>query len=156
MFSALQRLTTMTDTYSIHHRVELEASPEALYAALSSQEGIASWWTPMVEAEATVGSTAAIRFGDGKHGPDMRVDELIENERVVWTCTEGPWPGMQFIFSIASHERGAVLLFDHIGWPEVNDFYRHCNTKWGYFLACSLKPYLENGTGAPHPQDPSI
>ncbi len=146
----------MTETHSIHHRVEFDASPESLFAALSTQEGIASWWTPMVTAEARAGSTATMRFGDGEHGPDMRIDELVPGKRVVWTCTEGPWPGMQFVFAIAKHERGSVLLFDHHGWPEVSDFYRHCNTKWGYFLACSLKPYVESGTGAPHPADPSI
>jgi uncharacterized protein YndB with AHSA1/START domain len=146
----------MPETYAIHHRVEVEASPEALFDALSTQDGLACWWTPMVETEATVGSIIKFRFGDGKGGADMRIDELVPGKRVAWTCVEGPWPEMRFVFSIEAHERGAVLLFDHEGWPEVGDFYRHCNTKWGYFLASSLKPYLESGTGAPHPQDPSI
>ena len=146
----------MAQTYSIHHRVEIEAAPEQLYSALSTQDGIARWWTPMVKAQATVGTTAEIRFGDGKHGPDMRIDELIPNERVAWTCQGGPWPGMRLVFSIQPHERGSVLVFDHDGWPEVSDFYRHCNTKWGFFLAVSLKGLLERGQGAPHPQDPSI
>ncbi len=146
----------MTTTHAIHHRVEIETSPKALYEALTSQTGLASWWTPMTTTEPTVGSVAKFRFGDGSSGADMRIDELEPTKRVAWTCVDGPWPKMQFIFSIAPHQRGAVLTFDHLGWPEVNDFYRHCNTKWGYFLASSLKPYLESGNGAPHPQDPSI
>lgn len=146
----------MTETYSICHRVEIEASPEKLFNALSTLEGLASWWTPMTTGETTLGSVISFRFGDGKSGPDMRVDESVPGKRVKWTCLEEPWPGMHFVFSIEAHERGAVLLFDHVGWPETNDFYRHCNGKWGYFLISSLKPYLESGTGAPHPHDPSI
>jgi len=143
----------MNTTYAIKHRMEVEASPEALYTALTTEQGLASWWTPMISTE---GSVIKFRFGDGKSGADMRVDETIPEERVVWTCIDGPWPEMRFIFSIAPHERGAVLHFDHEGWSEEGDFFRHCNMKWGYFLASSLKPLLESGKGAPHPLDPSI
>ncbi len=143
-------------TFSIRHRIEVEATPSALYSAISTQEGLSSWWTPMTEASPEVGTVARFRFGDGKHGPDMRIDELVEDQRVVWRCVDGPWKDMAFHFNVSSHERGAVLHFVHEGWPDNGDFYMHCNAKWGFFLAVILKNYLEKGTGAPHPQDPSI
>ncbi|WP_157828049.1 hypothetical protein [Paraglaciecola sp. MB-3u-78] len=53
-------------------------------------------------------------------------------------------------------KRDAVLHFNHQGWSEADDFFQHCNCKWGFFLAVSLKSYLEKGVGQPHPQDPNI
>jgi len=146
----------MSNTHAIKHRIEIEASPEQLYAAISQQQGLAAWWTPMVEAEPELGSVARFRFGDGKHGPDMRIDTLEPGAAVGWHCVDGPWKGMDMRFEIAAHERGSVLRFTHDGWPEADDFYMHCNAKWGFFLAVSLKGYLECGEGAPHPRDPSI
>lgn len=145
-----------TDTFSIRHRIELETTPKEAFEALTTQPGLAAWWTPMVEAEPEQGSIARFRFGDGKHGPDMEVVEIAPNERLRWHCVEGPWKGMDFVFELATHERGSVLVFSHVGWPDQGDFYMHCNAKWGFFLAVSLKRYLETGKGRPHPEDPSI
>jgi len=47
-------------------------------------------------------------------------------------------------------------MFRHSGWLKQDEFFGHCNAKWGYFLAMSLKPYVETGAGAPHPKDPNI
>ncbi len=143
-------------TFSIKHRIELEAEPARVYAAISTQAGIASWWTPMVATESRVGSVATVRFGDGEHGADMRVDALTVGEQVRWHCVDGAWKGLNFTFSIASHDRGSVLHFENSGWPDDGDFYMHCNAKWGFFLTVSLKQLLEKGTGVPHPNDPSI
>lgn len=88
---------------------------------------------------------------------DMQIETLTTNELVVWQCVAGPWQETgSFIFSITPDERGAVLHFKHQGWKETDDFYQHCNCKWGFFLAVSLKSYLEKGLGQPHPQDPNI
>ena len=144
------------DTHSIRHRVEMEVPPRALYDAVQRPEALAAWWTPMVQGSPEVGATLRFRFGDGTSGPDMRITALQTDRLVQWDCIEGPWQGMHFSFAIDAHPRGSVLTFDHSGWPEASDFYRHCNTKWGFFLAVSLKDYLEKGSGRPHPEDPSI
>lgn len=85
------------------------------------------------------------------------MEALKSNELVVWHCLAGLWTetGL-FTFSISPDERGAVLNFSHQGWSETNDFYQHCNSKWGFFLVVSLKSYLEKGVGQPHPNDPNI
>lgn len=148
--------TNGSTSHAIRHRIEIEAPTERLFSAVAEQEGLAAWWTPMVEAEVEVGSVAKIRFGDGQHGPDMRIEQLEPGKRIVWTCIDGPWPGHRFTFDIEPHERGSVLRFTHDDWAEADDFYMHCNAKWGFFLAVSLKRYLETGEGQPHPHDPSI
>ena len=141
---------------AILHRIELRESPRHVYDALSTTAGLAAWWTPMVETDARVGGEARFRFGDGEHGPDMRITELQPGERVAWHCERGPWQGHDFVFDIRPGPKGAVLLFSHSGWAAADEFFMHCNSKWGYFLGVSLKSLVETGTGAPHPQDPDL
>lgn len=140
----------------IKHRIKIHSSPAELYQAITDRAGLGQWWTPMVEAQAKVGSVATFRFGDGDHGPDMEIRELVEDRRVAWQCVEGPWKGHDFHFDIREEEGDAVLLFEHAGWDDASEFYMHCNAKWGFFLGVSLKGYLETGTGQPHPTEPDL
>jgi uncharacterized protein YndB with AHSA1/START domain len=142
----------------IMHRVEIHEPPERVYAAVTEEEGLKSWWTGMVEARPELGSIAKFRFGDGQHGPDMEVTQLDAGRKAVWTCRGGvdDWVGTEFTFDIQPTENGSVLRFKNSGWAEASDFYAHCNCKWGFFLGVSLKNYLETGKGRPAPDDPDI
>ena len=144
------------DTYAIRHRIEIDAPRSAVYDALATRAGLAAWWTTRVEAEPEEGAIVRLRFGDGNSGANMRIDALVPDECVLWTCVEGPWKGMRFRFTIGAHERGAVLSFANDGWPDTADFYQHCNSKWGFFLVASLKSYVEGSNGIPHPYEPRI
>jgi uncharacterized protein YndB with AHSA1/START domain len=144
--------------HNILHRIVIETTPDKLYRALTTQQGLSAWWTKNSSNGDNVGSAISFLFGpDGSHQVDMQIKALKSNELVVWQCVAGPWTetGL-FTFSISADERGAVLHFSHQGWNETNDFYQHCNSKWGFFLAVSLKSYLEIGEGQPHPRDPNI
>ena len=138
-------------THAILHRIEMEASPEALRNALTTRKGLAAWWTPHVRID---GARLAFRFGNGKHGPDMVAEETEGG--VVWRCVAGPWVGHRLVFAIDGHERGSLLRFRHEGWKTQDDFFAHCNGKWAFFLAVSLKGLLETGVGRPHPDDPKM
>ena len=142
----------------ILHKIIINTSPQNLYAALTTREGLAGWWTPMTEAQPQVGSRATFRFGDGDLGPDMKVVDLQPDKYVEWQCTDGiaEWVGTRFTFEIRPHKNGAELLFGHRNWKEPSEFYMHCNSKWGFFLGVSLKKYLEEGRGRPHPEDPDF
>ena len=141
----------------ILHRVIIETTPTKLFQALTQQEGLSAWWTKN-EASTEVGGHIIFGFGpQGEHKVGMQIIELVTDKIVKWRCTEGPWEGIgEFGFDIQPHERGAVLKFSHSAWKEADDFYMHCNCKWGFFLGVSLKEYLETGQGKPHPQNPNF
>lgn len=142
----------MTD---ILHRVVIETSPEKLYNALTEQSGLSAWWTK-AETTAKVGTVAGFQFGP-KGSTDMKITELVPNQKVVWKCVAGPWVDTKdFSFDITAHERGAVVQFANRGWADPSEFFMHCNGKWGFFLAVSLKNYLETGKGQPHPEEPNF
>ena len=140
--------------HSILLKIKIETSPEALYNALSTQAGLSSWWT-RAEQE---GENFHFFFGpDGGHRVTMRVISSTPGREVRWQCVNGPWVEKgEFVFLLETTQGGVYLDFAHHGWPETDDFYKHCNAKWGFFLVVSLKDYLETGSGLPHPNDPSI
>ena len=129
-----------------------------MYAAVTEEEGLKAWWTPMVEAKAETGSVAKFRFGDGAHGPDMEIIQLEAGRKAVWKCTAGidDWIGTEITFDIQPSDSGSILRFSHAGWEEASDFYAHCNCKWGFFLGVSLKNYVETGKDNPAPEDPDF
>ncbi len=141
----------------ILHRITIENSPHEVYRALTEQRGLSAWWT-RAQAKPQAGSMARFVFGpNDEHVVEMAVTRLVPDRQVVWRCVTGPWVDTDdFTFDIEPHERGAVLDFSHRRWPEADSFYRHCNSKWGFFLGVSLKRYLETGQGLPSPQDPAI
>lgn len=140
--------------YSILHKIVIETSPEKLIEALTTEQDLSSWWT---NAERK-GDECAFFFGQhAEHKVVMKTLTSDLDNEVRWQCIEGPWIEKgEFVFSVTEDDRGACLDFAHHGWPETDDFYKHCNSKWGFFLAVSLKGYLETGNGSPHPNDPSI
>jgi uncharacterized protein YndB with AHSA1/START domain len=136
----------------ILHRIEIQAPPDAVYAAITESRGLSRWWTKIARAEPRVGSIARFRFGDG--GPDMKIVELSPPKRVRWRCLAGPseWIGTEIFFDLAEEDPlRTVLRFGHRGWKEASDFFMHCNSRWGYFLL-SLKAFAECGMGTPYPQ----
>ena len=140
----------------ILHRVGIIASPKDVYAALTTIDGLAGWWT-----EDTTGETGGVikfRFaGAGGEGFDMKVLETKPGELVRWEVVDGPeeWIGTYVRFDLSQTDDYAIVLFKHEGWKEPVEFMYHCSTKWASFLL-SLKKYVETGKGDPSPNDVSI
>ncbi|MFE5810738.1 SRPBCC domain-containing protein [Streptomyces sp. NPDC056491] len=138
----------------ILHRVGITASPEKVYEALTTVDGLAAWWT--TDTSGTGDGVLEFRFGD-VGGFDMKVLDLQPDARVRWEVTDGPaeWIGTTVDFELAREGEWTILLFTHAGWREPVEFMSHCSTKWAIFLM-SLKSLVETGAGAPHPRDVQI
>ena len=69
----------------ILHRVGIKSSPDEVYEALTSREGLAAWWTSDTQGESKVGGALKFRFSSGGSeigGFDMKVLELQPAKRV--------------------------------------------------------------------------
>jgi uncharacterized protein YndB with AHSA1/START domain len=140
----------------ILHRVGIKSQVADVYAALTTAEGLAGWWTTKTEGDGDeVGGVVQFRFGAG--GFDMKVLELDPDKHVVWEVVDGPeeWLGTHVRWDLAQADDYAVVLFKHEGWKEPVEFMHHCSTKWAIFLM-SLKSLIETGTGNPDPDDVKI
>jgi uncharacterized protein YndB with AHSA1/START domain len=137
----------------ILHKVGIKAStPNDVYQALTTIEGLSGWWTSDTRGESKVGGVLQFRFQAG--GFDMKVLELHPHRHVRWEVVDGPreWIGTQVSFDLKQQDDWTIVLFKHQGWQEPVEFMHHCSTKWGVFLL-SLKSLLETGKGSPHPND---
>ena len=141
----------------ILHRVGVAgATPEAVYRALTTVDGLAAWWTEDTKGDGDVGEVLQFRFPP-VGGFDMEVVELRPAERVTWRVVDGPeeWIGTTVEWDLCRSGDWKIVLFAHRGWREPVEFMHHCGTKWATFLM-SLKSLVETGAGAPAPRDQEI
>ncbi|GIG64005.1 SRPBCC family protein [Phytomonospora endophytica] len=140
----------------ILHRVGIVSSVDEVYKVLTTNKGLAAWWTTDTTGEgSTVGEVVKFVFSAGFF--DMKVAELDPGKRVVWDVVDGPeeWIGTRVVWNLVQEDDYAIILFKHEGWREPVEFMHHCSTKWGSFLL-SIKELVETGKGRAHPDDVKI
>ena len=137
----------------ILHRVGVKSpTPDKVYDALTSIDGLAAWWTDDTTGSTEPGGVIEFRFPAG--GFDMQVVEQRPDEHVAWKVVGGPdeWVGTTIDWQLRQDGDYTVVLFRHQGWKEPVEFMHHCSTKWATYLM-SLKSLVESGAGAPSPHD---
>ncbi|MBO2450488.1 SRPBCC domain-containing protein [Actinomadura barringtoniae] len=142
----------------ILHRIGVKNStPEKVYDALTTIDGLAAWWTEDTKGTSdTTNGVVQFRFPP-VGGFDMEVTKLTPSSHVAWRVVDGPpeWIDTTITFDVSQDDDYTVVLFKHEGWKEPVDFMYHCSTKWGSYLM-SMKTLLETGKGAPAPNDVQI
>jgi uncharacterized protein YndB with AHSA1/START domain len=136
--------------YTIENHIDIHATPANIFAALTTKEGVATWWTDDCDVSA---SEATYRFAkpDRDRESTWRVDERT-GSRVAMTCIREvntpDWLGTKLSFAL--EPRGAITRVSlvHAGYRDKNEMYEQCTAGWAYFLG-SLKKLLETGTGEP-------
>jgi uncharacterized protein YndB with AHSA1/START domain len=146
----------------IYHKVGIRVSSNDVYKAVTTQSGLANWWTKQVEGDFSSSSPQLgekIRFGFGEFWMEMQILEFKPGSLVVWECKKGPeeWIGSHIEFSLSTAKSGdmTILYFRHRDWKIENESTAHCSMKWAIFLL-SLKEFLEKGSGRPSPDDIKI
>lgn len=118
----------------LHRIATATSSPDAVYQALSTRDGLAAWWTTETTGNTEVGGVIQFRFDAG--GFDMKVVELEPSVRVRWEVIDGPeeWLGTTVNFDLTQDGDWTVVNFTHADWKEPVEFMYHCSTKWATFL----------------------
>jgi uncharacterized protein YndB with AHSA1/START domain len=139
----------------IIHRVGIASTPEKVYRALTTLDGLSRWWIAGTMGDTRVGGRIRFRSEGGSF--EMQVSASQPNAFVRWNCLDGPdeWIGTDVSFKLAAKEDQVFVLFRHANWKEPVEFMHHCSTKWAIFLM-SLKEWIERGQGRPHPLDVKI
>ena len=63
----------------------LHASPAAVYAALTTKEGLRGWWSQDCDGQTHPGGVLAFRFGP--HRKEMRIERMEADREIRWLCT---------------------------------------------------------------------
>jgi len=160
---------------SIRQNVLIAAPAEKVYKALTTQEGLAGWWTPAATAKAELNSVARFPFNfpNFDYVKEMKITGLKPNAEVKWECIAGAdeWIGTSISFRLEAGDKatlgkahpelmgqleqqkadnGTLVIFEHNDWREYTPGFSECSFTWGQFLR-SLKRLCETGKGQPWP-----
>lgn len=139
------------------------ATPEGLFAALTTTAGVRGWWTTTCEVASEVGGAIHLRFGDTRK--ELRVVSLVPGREVRWRCVAAhiaapglgrrdEWVGTEMVFRLAPEGvAGTRLDFEHVGLAPALECFTLCVQGWRHFLA-SLIRYAETGRGTPYEPAP--
>lgn len=136
---------------TIYHVFEILAPRETVFNALTTADGLSSWWTTSTQAdEAAVGAPLDVAFG--LFNPHLRITELDPHSHLAWEGVEGnrAWGGNTTIrFELEATSGGTLVRFwQQPGSGLSDDAVGIANFNWGYYLD-SLRLLCETGTGKP-------
>jgi len=137
------------------HQVGIKAPAEAVFEALTEQDGIKGWWSEHTRAEPAVGAVNEVSFYGGMAVLMLRNAALTPGKKVEWAVEGGPppWIGTAISFNMSAGEgpsEGQTILdFAHRGLEMPEGAFGSINYNWGWYLN-SLKKYVEEGQGMPH------
>ena len=110
---------------AIKQLFHIDAKRSDVYKALTTINGLQNWWTIQTEGQSELNGIIKFRFGN-HGGPDMKVTELIPDEKISWTCVKSDhgWTGHTLTFLLDENDGKTRVRFTHDGWNVQDDFMR--------------------------------
>jgi uncharacterized protein YndB with AHSA1/START domain len=136
----------------IMHTLKIHVSPDRVYQALTTTEGLRNWWTRDAVLDPKVGGLGEFGFYGRRFVAKVTIEALEMPSRAKWIVTNSAWPGDRVEFELRPEEKHTRLNFAHRGFAQADRGYASASTRWASYLF-SLKQYLETGKGTPNPDD---
>ena len=145
---------------TIHHQLSMNALVAEVYAAISTADGIGTWWNKQTAKQTDCGMVLEHNPGPEHGVVKLRVVELVPNKRVEWECISthpksspaSAWTGTHFIFEFAeggdagvgrTPNRTTTLDFRQVGYDEQSKFFEFNRDAWGQVLQ-NLRKVVES------------
>jgi uncharacterized protein YndB with AHSA1/START domain len=127
---------------TLHHQVWINTPREKLYEALTTENGIGSWWDKPHAVKSDAGVVWEFRPGPTHGLLSMKILDVVQGQRIEWECISthpksspaSAWTGTHVIFEIAEKEAVTILNFRHTDWDENSEYFGFCNYQWGVAL----------------------
>jgi uncharacterized protein YndB with AHSA1/START domain len=141
---------------TIHHVLDIDASTESVWSAITDGEQLGRWWSTKLQApKPVVGGRIAFTFA-GDFNPVMEITEVEDGRKLEWRCVAGhePWDNGTFRFEVVGLDDGRTRLrfWQDYAVELSDDAYGVYNFNWGYYLE-SLRLLCTTGTGKPFTPD---
>lgn len=127
--------------------MEVAAAPRPIVDALTTADGIRSWWTDDVELD---GDELRVGFAVAPKPFVLRVESTSDTE-VAWRSVgDFPphWADTTIVWSITAGEGSSIVHFAHDGWASDDGPLAGAAFTWGQLLV-RLKGFAESGNVAP-------
>ncbi len=148
---------------TIRHQVLINAPVAKVYEALSTADGISTWWDKQTATQTDRGLVLEHNPGPEHGVVKLRVVEQVPNKRVEWECISthpksspaSAWTGTHFIFEIVERDnvvssganpdqvRATTLDFSQDRYDERSEFFESNKLAWGEVLQ-NLKQVMES------------
>ena len=145
---------------TIHHQLSINAPVAKVYEAISTADGIGTWWDKQTAKQTDRGLVLEHNPGPEHGVVKLRVVELVPNKRVEWECISthsksspaSAWTGTHFIFELAEDgdagagrtpNRTTTLDFRQLGYDAQSEFFEFNNGAWGQVMQ-NLRKVVES------------
>ena len=134
----------------IYHTLSIAGSKERIFEAVSTAEGLNSWWTRTAQGAPRPGAIYHFGFGP-EHQWRAEVVRCEPGAALEWEMIQSApdWVGTRVGFHLQKAENGTQVDFSHTGWREASNHYRVCSFWWGMYLRL-LRRYVEQGEITPY------
>jgi uncharacterized protein YndB with AHSA1/START domain len=134
----------------IFHNFPIKASAHKVFEAVSTPEGLDSWWTKTCEAKPAENSEYKLGFGPGYNWSALASRWTPDSEfELQFSEADDDWRGTQIGFQLTENNGVTEVSFQHLGWPEANEHYQISCFCWAMYLRL-LKRYVEFGEVVPY------
>src|SRR5260370_12270010 len=130
--------------------LEIDASAKEIAEALTTQAGIAGWWTDDVSLPGGVGATMTLAFPIAPLPFQLRIDKADE-QQVAWTSVaEFPphWAGTRVVWTLAQALESTTVHFAHEGSASDHAASGSSALTWARLMD-TLNPFSETATPPP-------
>lgn len=139
----------------ILHLIRIDATPDRVWTAISTAQGLRSWWTRDADLDGRPGGRGELRFPHYGRGSNtgIAITSYAPSELMEWRVVSSfheSWPGTLIRFQLSADADATMLHFTHAGFAEAEERFALFNTGWACYLV-SLKNHVEGGRGGPNP-----
>ncbi len=133
----------------ILHDLEIQATPERVFEAVSTAAGLDQWWTKTCAGEPAEGAVFTLGFGSVEWRARVTRCEPGAAFELELTDAQEDWLGTRVGFALAADGDATAVRFHHTGWPQANAHYRQSNYCWAMYLGHMARA-VEDGVFVPY------
>ena len=137
----------MANRFIIEQAYFFKASPKKVFDALTTPEGLTSWFLSDAALEARTGSIYEFDWLGGYH-MEGNIKGIQSGKSVSYSWHDKLPNGKNAVtnasFSVAKKGSGTILKLRHTGFEDPVHF-AECSSRWGYYLT-NMKSVLDHGT----------
>jgi uncharacterized protein YndB with AHSA1/START domain len=128
----------------------INATAAEVFAAVSTPDGLDSWWTKRSAGTPREGDEYELGFGP-EYDWRARVTRSVPDAEfeLELTRADADWTGTRVGFHLERRGQMTWLQFHHTGWPSANEHYRISSHCWAMYLRV-LRRSLEAGEAVPY------
>ena len=139
--------------------IKVLTDTKTAFKAVSSE--IYKWWGRVDNININkLGDIFTVFFDEGTEWV-FEISNYTPNKEIHWKCIkanhyisglehiEQEWLNSIIIWRFKEIENDVEVSFEHIGLTPTLNCFEVCDAGWTYFIATSLKQYLDTGTGIP-------